>query len=167
MKIQTESERARVQRVYEASRDASQKVIAEQQAMAGMSEKAQAAYSAAYTRGLEVGHKAERDRVRAILNCHEAQGRTKLAQHLAFDTDTDVEAAKKLFALGAREASENRFAAAMASISNPKLGVDGDYGAAMSRVATTEEIYAARAQQRDMAGVRSGGHVKGAASAGD
>ena len=40
-----------------------------------------------------------KERIKAILGCDDAKGRSALAEHLAYETDTDVEGAKKLLSL--------------------------------------------------------------------
>jgi hypothetical protein len=45
---------------------------------------------------------AERERIATILSHPEAAGRRSLAEHLAFNTDTDVEAAVTLMALAGK-----------------------------------------------------------------
>lgn len=44
------------------------------------------------------GATSMKDRIKAIMTCDEAKGRAPLAEHLAYDTDMDVEAAKKVLA---------------------------------------------------------------------
>jgi len=69
--------------------------------------------------------KTERERIRAILGCEEAQGREALAQTIALETNTDPEAARKLLA-AAQPESKNSFAEAMARVKNPEVGADAD-----------------------------------------
>jgi signal peptide peptidase SppA len=74
------------------------------------------------------GKTAERARVKAILSSTEASSRSKLANHLAFDTDMSAESAIALMANAASEKAEtstvqqNDFAAAMNSGNNPEVG---------------------------------------------
>lgn len=106
--------------------------------------------------GEEKGHaagradaiKAERERSGAILGCDEAKGRTGLALHLALQTDTDLDAAKKLLAAAPKQAASD-FAAAMAQVPNPRVGADGDLTLeAPRKTASAQSIYAAREQAR-------------------
>jgi ClpP class serine protease len=78
----------------------------------------------------------ERARIGAILSSEEAKGRTDLANHLAFDTEMSVDAAKAVLAkapagqaAGAPAAPVNGFAAAMAEVKNPQVGANADAGA--------------------------------------
>jgi signal peptide peptidase SppA len=57
------------------------------------------------TKARAEGAKAERTRISGILQHAEAAGRTALAQHLAFETDTSVEAAGGLLKVAAKEAA--------------------------------------------------------------
>ncbi len=52
-----------------------------------------AAVSKASQDATAAGAKASQDRIKGILNCEQAKGREGMAQHLAFETDTSVEAA--------------------------------------------------------------------------
>lgn len=64
-------------------------------------------------------------RISAILTHAEAEGRTKLAQHLAFKTTQSVDDAVALLAVSEKEtagAAKNPLADAMAGIKNPKVG---------------------------------------------
>lgn len=74
------------------------------------------------------GVKAERARIGAILSSEEAKGRTALATALALESEIEAEAAKKILASSPLQgaAEPNRFAAAMAGLSNPKVGVGGE-----------------------------------------
>lgn len=49
--------------------------------------------------------KAERERISGIMNCEEAKGRSKLANHLAMNTSMSVDDAKAVLANGAIEAA--------------------------------------------------------------
>jgi signal peptide peptidase SppA len=77
--------------------------------------------------------KAERDRVQGILNCEEAAGKSKMANHLAFNTNMSVADAKAMLAVAGTEAAapapqqpaESGFAAAMNRTGNPQVGADG------------------------------------------
>ena len=75
--------------------------------------------------------KAERQRVSAITRCEEATGRSKLAEHLAYETDMSAEEAKAVLAAAPKEeanpqASANPFADAMSNSQNPEVGADDD-----------------------------------------
>jgi signal peptide peptidase SppA len=77
--------------------------------------------------------KAERDRVQGILNCEEAAGKSKMANHLAFNTNMSLADAKAMLAVAGTEAAapapqqpaESGFAAAMSRTGNPQVGADG------------------------------------------
>jgi signal peptide peptidase SppA len=88
---------------------------------------------------------AERERMAGITNCEEAKGKSKLANHLALNTDMSVDDAKQVLAAAAPEvapAAESKgdagkkadaggnspFADAMARSGNPDVGA-GDAGA--------------------------------------
>ena len=92
------------------------------------------------------GVKAERERIGAILGAAEAKDRGQLALHLALQTDTDAEAAKKLLAAAPKD-SGGTFASAMAGLGNPKVGagVDPDPAAEQPKI-DTNSIYATRRQ---------------------
>jgi signal peptide peptidase SppA len=77
--------------------------------------------------------KAERDRVQGILNCEAAAGKSKMANHPAFNTNMSVADAKAMLAVAGTEAAapapqqpaESGFAAAMNRTGNPQVGADG------------------------------------------
>lgn len=83
--------------------------------------------------------KAERERISAIQTCAEAEGKSKLASHLALNTDLSVEDAKAILASAATEkvvesapaqsaAAQNEpseFHKAMDAGSHPNVGADG------------------------------------------
>lgn len=79
--------------------------------------------------GAKAGSDAERTRISAILTHAEAEGRSKLAQHLAFKTTQSVEDAAAMLAAAPKEVAAkdptNRFAAAMDAQGNPNLVPDG------------------------------------------
>lgn len=67
---------------------------------------------------------AERERIKAILDHTEAEGRQKLARHLAFVTDITPEAAAETLAQAPKEQPEAKpgsFDAAMRDLGNPKI----------------------------------------------
>jgi capsid assembly protease len=68
----------------------------------------------------------ERQRIAAILNCEEAKGRTDLARMLALETETSVDAAKKILAAAPVANQTNSLDARMSALGNPKVGVPGD-----------------------------------------
>lgn len=79
--------------------------------------------------GTASGVTAERARIKGILASTEAEGRTDLAQELAFGTDMPVEGAvallsKSVKATAAEPAKPDPLAAAMASVKNPAVGAD-------------------------------------------
>jgi signal peptide peptidase SppA len=99
--------------------------------------------------GRTAGIKAERERVGAILGCQEADGRAKQALHLALQTDTGIEEAKKMLGASAKEAGSQLFAQLMAGQVNPKVGLDAD--AAVSdkpKISSASEIFARRKQEQ-------------------
>lgn len=71
---------------------------------------------------------AEQARVAGILQCDEAEGKTKLAQHLAFNTRMTVEDAKAALAVaeGATASAANKglLDAAMSNTRQPQIGAD-------------------------------------------
>lgn len=83
---------------------------------------------------------AERERMAGILNCEEAKGKSKLANHLALNTEMSVEDAKALLTAAAPEQApqaaaptqeKNHFADAMNASKHPEVGAgDGDSAAA-------------------------------------
>lgn len=76
--------------------------------------------------GRSAGATAERERISAILGSEEAKGREALANHLALETDTPVDAAKGILAAANKteeKGSETPFNDAMGK-SNPEVGAD-------------------------------------------
>lgn len=74
---------------------------------------------------------AERARIQAILTHEDAEGRTELAGHLAFETNMSAEAAtamlsKAPMAVFAKRETGPGFEAAMAGVDNPDVGASGD-----------------------------------------
>lgn len=74
------------------------------------------------TKGVAIGVKAERERVKAILGSDEAKGRGKLAMTLATETDNTPEQAKKLLAAAQIEGVASPMRSAMNQIANPAVG---------------------------------------------
>ncbi len=73
------------------------------------------------------GATGERARIAAILSLPECEGREKLAQQIAFETDMSSAAAQKLLNASPKAgATANPLAAAMASEQNPNVGVSGN-----------------------------------------
>jgi signal peptide peptidase SppA len=69
---------------------------------------------------------AERERIAAILNSPEAEGREKLARAIALESDLDSEAARKLLAVSPATSAPTGFHAAMAALKNPAVGAAAD-----------------------------------------
>ena len=79
---------------------------------------------------------AERARVSSIMSCEEAKGRTALANHIAMNTDMDLDAAKAMLAASpaaaapvaapAPTAQGNQFKEAMDNGKHPNVGADAD-----------------------------------------
>ena len=112
--------------------------------------------------------KAERERMAGIMNCEEAAGRAKLANHLALNTDMSIDDAKLVLAAAAPEAAPAAAAAtepektkaeaspfdkAMASGKNPEVGAgtgeaeEGDTGkgaSAASRILAAQRAATGR-----------------------
>ncbi|HAO34040.1 MAG TPA: peptidase s49 [Candidatus Competibacteraceae bacterium] len=91
----------------------------------------QAQLDAARAEGRESGLKEGRDRLSAVLNLPEAEGREAQAKALALTTDLDpaacagiLSAAPKAEAAQAAPAQQSEFAAHMAAIGNPQIGPD-------------------------------------------
>jgi signal peptide peptidase SppA len=75
-------------------------------------------------------------RAAAIMNCEEAKGKSKMANHLAFNTLMSLEEAKGMLAVAGVEVAAaadpnaaNPFTKAMAETPNPNVGADGTGGA--------------------------------------
>lgn len=83
------------------------------------------------------GVTSERDRIKAILFSPEADGRTELAQALAFDDDVPAEKAIALLAKSPKAAAPKAdpLADAMAREKNPQVGADADTAAPSDPVA--------------------------------
>lgn len=62
--------------------------------------------SAAKDEGVKEGEKSATARIGAILNCEEGKGKSKLANHLAFNTTMSAEDAKKTLAAATEEKAE-------------------------------------------------------------
>lgn len=66
----------------------------------------EARIKSAKNEGVTEGEKAATARIGAILNCEEGKGKTKLANHLAFNTTMSAEDAKKTLAAASEEKAE-------------------------------------------------------------
>ncbi len=82
---------------------------------------------------IDRGAKAERERIAAILQHDQAEGRQRLAEHLAFKTTLGVDEAAGMLAASPKQVAEavaapakSPFETAMAAIDNPDIGADGD-----------------------------------------
>ena len=71
------------------------------------------------------GQMAERNRIAAILNATEAEGRTDLARSLALETDLDAASAIKVLSSAPEQPKTGGLLnAAMANVANPVVGAD-------------------------------------------
>lgn len=71
------------------------------------------------------GRVTERERIAAILNATEAEGRTDLARSLATETDLDAESAIKVLSSAPEQPKTGGLLnAAMATVDNPVVGSD-------------------------------------------
>ena len=98
-------------------------------------------------KGRSEGVNAERERIRGILAHADAKDRPQLALSLALESDMSVEQAAKLLAKAPKEPSTgSAFAALMAGVKNPKVGVDVEEHD-KPRIESAAELYARRKQQ--------------------
>lgn len=75
--------------------------------------------------GRQEGKTAERERIAAILDAPEAEGRAELARSLATETDLDAEAALRVLSSAPEQANGGAaLIAAMANVRNPVVGAD-------------------------------------------
>jgi signal peptide peptidase SppA len=98
--------------------------------------------------------KAERERMAGILNCEEAKGKSKLANHLAMNTEMSVDEAKVLLSHAAPEqaaaaapakgADGNPFQKHMDADQHPEVGADPSPSAEGSKPSRSAEILAAQ-----------------------
>lgn len=98
----------------------------------------------------------ERERIAGIMNCDEAKDKSKLANHLALNTDMSVDAAKAILAAASAEAqpatqpaeattTQNPFAAAMNASDHPGVGSgDGAEGGGGGEQSASQRILAAQ-----------------------
>ena len=103
------------------------------------------------------GAAAERTRMQSILTCEEAKGRSKLANHIAFNTTMSVDDAKGMLAVSALEVTEGAqapqtpFSQAMDK-DNPQIPAnEGQDKAELSAEETTAAEVAAILGARQMA----------------
>jgi signal peptide peptidase SppA len=94
---------------------------------------------------------AERERMAGILNCEEASGKSKLANHLALNTDMSVDAAKAVLAASAPEQAQaatppatNQFKAAMDADKHPEVGAGNGDGGEPQQMSKADRILAAQ-----------------------
>ena len=94
-----------------------------------------AARNEAKAEGMKEGQKAAQERISAILSCEEASKRSKLANHLAFNTTMSAEDAKAALAASAEDApvaaatpAVGALAQAMEGDAGKTVGADGDGG---------------------------------------
>lgn len=88
--------------------------------------------------GLQQGAERERERIGAILQSKEANGRETLAQHFAFQTAMDVSAAIAALSVAPRQnAPSSGFEAMMATIENPVIEPASDTDLASEADTTT------------------------------
>lgn len=108
--------------------------------------------AAARNEGMTAGAQAAQARISGILSCEEAGKRTKLANHLAFNTSMSVEDAKATLAASAEDKPDESaaapgagpLAAAMAGDEGKTAGVDGD--GEEKKVSAADRIAAAHAK---------------------
>ncbi len=75
--------------------------------------------------GRQEGKTAERERIAAILDAPEAEGRADLARSLALETDLDVMSALRVLSSAPEQAKGGAaLSAAMANVRNPVVGAD-------------------------------------------
>lgn len=113
----------------------------------------ESARSEAKAAGFEEGQKAAQTRISAILSCEEAGKRSKLANHLAFNTSMSVEDAKATLAASAEDKPDEPaaaapgagpLAAAMADVEGKTAGTDG--GEDGQQMTAAQRIVAAHAK---------------------
>lgn len=109
--------------------------------------------AAARNEGMEAGQKAAQDRISGILSCAEAGSRSKLANHLAFNTSMSVEDAQKTLAVSAEDkpaetaATVKPLADAMAGDLGKTAGVDAA-DEAPKEMTASERVIAAHQKAR-------------------
>ncbi len=70
--------------------------------------------------------KSERERIKGIMNCAEAEGREDLAKSMAFDTDMDAILVQQMMATAPvlKVSNSTPLDLAMATMGNPDVGAD-------------------------------------------
>lgn len=107
----------------DAERAEREKAIAEARA-AGVAQgkaEAKAEHEKELGAAIETAVAGERDRIKAIVTCDEAKGRADLATHIAFETATSADDAKKLLAAAPQAKTSGALAAAMAAHGTPGI----------------------------------------------
>jgi hypothetical protein len=100
---------------------------------------------------------AERERMSAIMNSEEAQGRSALANHLALNTNMSAADAKAMLAVAGKEGAAaveptskegaSAFSAAMDAGKHPNVGAgEGASGAASAEMSAAQRILASQAK---------------------
>lgn len=107
---------------------------------------------------------AERERVAGILGCEEAAGRTKLANHLAMNTEMSVADAKAMLALSGKDeaaapaapaaAAPSAFEQAMNNTAQPNVGTDTAANTATANGGTVDHAAAIMRDFEQASGVR-------------
>jgi hypothetical protein len=102
---------------------------------------------------------AERKRIRSILEHPEAQGRKELAQHLAYESDTTVDAAVALLKRAPVKGGILGLSEAMAreGITGPSISSQAPRDPAATAQINPERIFAARAEAARAKGTRPAG----------
>lgn len=116
----------------EGTEQMSQDTAAQQAAIDQAVAAANTAAAAAQATAVATARTEERTRVAAIMGCDEAKGRESLANHIAMNTDMDLEAAKQMLAAAPaaaaapvqdeQEDGATGFAGAMERTDNPNVG---------------------------------------------
>lgn len=115
----------------------------------------EAARNEAKAEGAKEGAQAAQARISGILSCEEAGKRSKLANHLAFNTSVSVEDAKAMLAASAEDKTDEPaaaapgagpLAAAMAGDEGKTAGVDGEGGDDGDKNARVNRIVSAHAK---------------------
>lgn len=88
---------------------------------------------------------AEKARIKSIMDCEEAKGKTALATHLAMDTDMSLDTAKGILKASAAEKQEtadttDRFKQTMDKDNHPNVGADGNKGGGDGKVDEVAEV---------------------------
>jgi ClpP class serine protease len=106
--------------------------------------------AAGVTEGAKQGADAAKARIKAITESPEAEGRSTLAKHLAFETDLDAEAAVAILKNSAKEGAPkpdaNPLDDKMRRLKNPTVGTQSEAADNVRRL-TSGEIFANRRKQ--------------------